>query len=152
MSRRGVILQNSMMAIVRHPLRSFLVTTTFALGLASVVSIVGTIEGGRRAIAHDLDALGSDLVAVINPLRLGSLAVGVATQGRALNSDDIESVRERLRGDVDSVSPVRIDLGLTSTVNGSWRHTMISTTPGFRSVLRPGMLAGRFLSHQDRWS
>jgi hypothetical protein len=45
MSRRGVILQNSMMAIVRHPLRSFLVTTTFALGLASVVSIVGTIEG-----------------------------------------------------------------------------------------------------------
>ncbi|MGE4613919.1 MAG: ABC transporter permease [Planctomycetota bacterium] len=152
MSRRGVILQNSMMAIVRHPLRSFLVTTTFALGLASVVSIVGTIEGGRRAIAHDLDALGSDLVAVINPLRLGSLAVGVATQGRALDSDDIESVRERLRGDVDSVSPVRIDLGLTSTVNGSWRHTMISTTPGFRSVLRPGMLAGRFLSHQDRWS
>ncbi len=152
MSRRGGALHSSMMAIVRHPLRSFLVTATFALGLASVVMIVGTIEGGRRAIAHDLDSLGSDLVAVINPLRLGSLAVGVATTGRPLDRSDVELVREELRGAVDSISPVRLDLGLTSTENGTSRHTMISTTPGFRSVLRPGMLAGRFLSQQDRWS
>ena len=50
-------LLNACQRIRRHPLRSGLLALTFALGLSSVVSIVGTIEGGRTAIRHDLTAL-----------------------------------------------------------------------------------------------
>ncbi|MDE0961022.1 MAG: ABC transporter permease [Planctomycetota bacterium] len=144
-------IRNSVLSIVRHPLRSFLVVLTFALGLASVVAIVGTIEGGRRTISHDLEALGTDLVAVINPLKLGSLSIGVRTEGRPLEQADVTSIQQQLQGVTDSVSPIRIDLGLSSTQRGTMRHTIIATIPEFISVLRPGMLAGRFLQHQDRW-
>ncbi|MEO2150304.1 MAG: ABC transporter permease, partial [bacterium] len=145
------ILRNSLLAIVRHRMRSLLVVSTFALGLASVVAIVGTIEGGRRAISHDLEALGTDLVALINPLRMGSLAIGVKTAGRPLEMEDVASIQQQFKGSTDSVSPVRIDLGLSTTQRGTMRHTIIATIPEFVSVLRPGMLAGRFLQRQDRW-
>ena len=35
--------------IIRHKVRALLMVLTFVLGLASVISIVGTIEGGRKA-------------------------------------------------------------------------------------------------------
>ena len=47
--------------IIRHKVRALLMVMTFVLGLASVISIVGTIEGGRKAIGHDLEALGGHL-------------------------------------------------------------------------------------------
>ncbi|MEE2889032.1 MAG: ABC transporter permease [Planctomycetota bacterium] len=147
----GSWLRISAERVIRHPLRSGLVTLTFALGLASVVSIVGTIEGGKKAIRHDLEALGTDLIAMVNPLRLGSVAIGKPTTGQPIGVDHLEKIDDRLAGITDSVSPLRVDLGLTSFAGVAWRHTMVSTTPGFRSVLRPGMLVGRFLQAQDQW-
>ena len=151
MIRVGSLIRSSTQNLLRHPLRSVLVSVTFALGLASVVSIVGTIEGGRRTIGHDLEALGTDLIAIVNPLRLGSVAIGKPTSGVPIGIDHLERIDERLSPITDSVSPLRVDLGLTSFAGISWRHTMVSTTPGFRSVLRPGMLVGRFLQEQDQW-
>lgn len=151
MIRIGILLRNAILGLIRHPLRSILVTLTFALGLASVVAIVGTIEGGRKAISHDLEALGTDLIALVNPLRLGSVAIGKPTSGRLIDSEHLKKFDERLAGITDSVSPLRVDLGLTTFAGNSWRHTMVTTTPGFKSVLRPGMLVGRFLEEQDHW-
>ena len=85
----GSWLRISAERVIRHPLRSGLVTLTFALGLASVVSIVGTIEGGRKAIGHDLEALGTDLIAMVNPLRLGSVAIGKPTTGQPIGVDHL---------------------------------------------------------------
>ena len=51
------LLKDGMIRIQRSPMRSILVTLTFALGFSAVVAIVGTIEGGRRAIGNDLEAL-----------------------------------------------------------------------------------------------
>lgn len=144
-------LLNACQRIRRHPLRSGLLALTFALGLSSVVSIVGTIEGGRTAIRHDLTALGTDLIAMVNPLRLGSVAIGIPTSGEPIGREHLVTIDERLSAITDSVSPLRVDLGLTSYGAISWRHTMVATTPGFRSVLRPGMLEGRFLADEDHW-
>ncbi|MGE4620202.1 MAG: ABC transporter permease [Planctomycetota bacterium] len=144
-------IRNAIQRVRRHPLRSILITMTFALGLASVVSIVGTIEGGRRAIGHDLEALGTDLIALVNPLRLGSVAIGKPTDGKPIAAEDLAKIDERISAITDSISPLRVDLGLSTMMGTSWQHTMVSTTPGFRSVLRPGMLVGRFLEAEDRW-
>ncbi|OUU20088.1 MAG: hypothetical protein CBC13_11395 [Planctomycetia bacterium TMED53] len=146
-----LILRDAYSRIINHKARSLLVTLTFVLGLSSVISIVGTIEGGRRAIEHDLEALGSDLIALVNPLKLGTVSMGIMTEGEPITSEDLVSLRSLLEESVDSVSPLSIDLGLTTFGDIAWRHTMVSTTPGFRSVLRSGLLAGRYLEETDRW-
>lgn len=137
--------------IIRHRIRALLMILTFVLGLASVISIVGTIEGGRKAIGHDLEALGTDLVALVNPISLGTLALGTSTEGVPVAEEDLDSLLEKVGSRIDSMSPLVIDLGLTTHREISWQHTMVSTTPGFQSVLRSGMLAGRFLTDEDRW-
>ena len=137
--------------IIRHKVRALLMILTFVLGLGSVVSIVGTIEGGRKAIGHDLEALGTDLMALVNPISLGTLSLGTSTEGEPVSEADLDSLLKVVDPYVDSMSPLVIDLGLTTHRGISWRHTMVSTTPGFQSVLRSGMLTGRFLTAEDRW-
>ena len=146
-----MLIRDAFTRIARHRVRSILVTLTFVLGLASVISIVGTIEGGRKAIGHDLEALGTDLVALVNPISLGSVALGSVTEGDPIVEKDMESLNQVIGEEIDSMSPLIIDLGLTTYQGISWRHTMVSTTPGFESVLRSGILAGRFLNDEDRW-
>ncbi len=146
-----MILWDAFSRIRKHKVRSLLVTLTFVFGLSSVISIVGTFEGGRRAIEHDLEALGSDLIALINPLKLGVVPLGTITAGEKIKAEDVRSLTALLGDSVDSISPLVIDLGLTTHGEITWRHTMVSTTPGFQSVLRSGMLAGRFLTAEDRW-
>ena len=146
-----MLIRDAFTRIARHRVRSVLVTLTFVLGLASVISIVGTIEGGRKAIGHDLEALGTDLVALVNPISLGSVALGAVTAGDPIVEEDLQSLKQAIGETIDSMSPLVIDLGLTTYREVSWRHTMVSTTPEFESVLRSGILAGRFLSAEDRW-
>ena len=145
------LLKDGMIRIQRSPMRSILVTLTFALGFSAVVAIVGTIEGGRRAIGNDLEALGSDLLALVNPVELGTVSLGRVTEGSPVTSQDIPSIKTALGSEVETISPLLVNLGLTTYGEISWRHTMVATTPGFLSVLRSGMLAGRFLEESDRW-
>ena len=72
------------LGIGRHPLRSLLVLFTFSLGFASVVATVATVEGGRRTIQNDLENLGVDVIAAINPLRVGPITIGDGSRGSRL--------------------------------------------------------------------
>ncbi|MDG1454723.1 MAG: hypothetical protein P8R38_00805, partial [Planctomycetota bacterium] len=83
-------------------MRSILVTLTFALGFSAVVAIVGTIEGGRRAIGNDLEALGSDLLALVNPVELGTVSLGRVTEGSSVTSQDIPSIKTALGSEVET--------------------------------------------------
>ena len=145
------LMKDGMIRIRRSPMRAILVTLTFALGFSAVVAIVGTIEGGRRAIGNDLEALGSDLLALVNPVELGTVSLGRVTEGSPVTSQDIPSIKTALGSEVETISPLLVNLGLTTYGEISWRHTMVATTPGFLSVLRSGMLKGRFLEESDRW-
>ncbi|MGB1398048.1 MAG: ABC transporter permease, partial [Planctomycetota bacterium] len=129
------MISEALSRIIRHKVRALLMVLTFVLGLASVVSIVGTIEGGRKAIGHDLEALGTDLVALVNPISLGTLSLGTSTEGVPVAEADLDSLFQRVGTMIDSMSPLVIDLGLTTHQDVSWQHTMVSTTPGFQSVL-----------------
>jgi len=138
-------------AIARHPMRAVLVSSTFAIGFASVLSIIATIEGGQRAIKHDLDALGTDLIACLNPIRVGPFPeIGEVEEGlRAIEAGDVRALAEMLGSEVDGVIPLSVDLVVTRRGGVAMTHTVLATEPAFGEVVRSGMLAGRFLEADD---
>ncbi len=83
--------------LLRNPLRACLVLLTLALGYASVLVTVAAVEGGRRALRHDLESLATDVIACLSPGRLGPLSIGGAERGPAKAGK-----RARLRGQGES--------------------------------------------------
>lgn len=141
----------TMTAIFRHPIRSILVSSTFALGFASVLSIIATIEGGQRSVTHDLQALGTDLVACLNPIEVGPLPpLGTVEKGfRPIDVGDFDALQAEFSSTVEAVIPFSVDLVVTRIGEIAMTHTLISTEPAFEKVVRSGILAGRFLEEQD---
>ena len=140
--------------ILRHPGRSFLLVTTYALGFASVLAAVATIEGGRKSIREDALALGVDVVAVLNPVQIGPISLlGTAEEGaKPVDLAAIRALTEDLGSDVRAVIPLRMELALVRSDNLATTTTLMATAPPFEGVLRAGLLAGRFFGTSDRIS
>lgn len=139
-------------AILRHPGRSTLLVLTFALGFASVIAIVATVEGGRRSIRSDVLSLGVDVIAALNPVSLGPLReIGELSPGsRAIDAAAVHELQAELGDTVAAVIPLRMELVLVGSGERSVATTLMATSPRFAGVMRTGLLAGRFLDDGDR--
>jgi len=147
------MLRTAITAILRHPGRSTLLVLTFALGFASVLAVVATIEGGRRSIRSDVLSLGVDVVAALNPVDLGPLpALGSLAPGtRPVDAAAASELAAELGDSVAAVIPLRMELGLVAAPGRTVTTTLMATSPRFAGVMRSGLLAGRFLDAHDRF-
>jgi hypothetical protein len=138
--------------IVRHPGRSTLLVLTFALGFASVLATVATIEGGRRSIREDVMSLGVDVIAALNPIEMAHIPLlGALARGkRPIDAPAASDLGIELGDTVRAVIPLRMELVLVRAEERAVATTAMATTPRFEGVLRTGLLAGRFLDGGDR--
>ncbi len=145
-------MRESIIPILRHPGRSALLVLTFALGFASVIASVATIEGGRQTIRSDAMALGIDVIAALNPVTVGPVTlIGESRAGtRPVDVAAIADLEREFGGAVAGVIPFRMELVLLRSGEKSVPTTAMATTPRFEGVLRAGLLAGRFLDAGDR--
>lgn len=151
-----LILREALRAIGRNPLRAALVLATLALGYASVLVTVATVEGGRQALRHDLETLATDVVACLSPGRIGPLSrVGSLSKNR-LDVAAVNELRVALGDEAVAVIPFRMELG-------GWRQfgaafvglarapAYMVTTSEFAGVLKDPLVAGRFLAPDEHF-
>lgn len=140
-----------LLGVRRNPVRAFLVFLTFAIGYASVLVTIGTVEGGRRSIQGDLRNLGVDCIACLNPVRVGWMQIG-EKKGRRLDRETTDALRDELGSTVRAVIPFKMELaGVLDLFRARRSPTYMVTTPEFGGVLAGGMLAGRFLESGDQF-
>ena len=138
------------MGLARHPLRSFLVFLTFALGAASCIVTIAAVEGGRRSIINDLEGLGVDVIAALNPIRMGPVSLGdPSAQGNPIEGAMVADLQQELSGRVRAVIPFRMELATVTSADLRVTTSLMITSPDFAGVLRSGVLAGRFLEKGD---
>lgn len=133
----------------RNPVRNILIFLTMCLGYSSVLITIATVEGGRSSIQNDLESLGLDCIACLNPVQVGWLRLG-EKKGKRVDHEAGVVLRERLGADVRAVIPFKMELaGLTDLFRAKRSPTFMVTTHEFGGVLASGMLAGRFLDEND---
>lgn len=147
------MIKNAILPILHHPGRSALLVLTFGLGFASVLTMVATIEGGRRSIHDDATALGVDIIACLNPVSIGPLpVVGSFGEGeRPIDAAAALELGDALGDDVHAVVPMRLELVLVRDDVRTATTTLMATTHEFGGVVRSGILAGRFLDAGDHY-
>ena len=117
--------------IGRHPLRSILVSCTFAIGFASVLVTIATVEGGRRSIREMLLGLGVDVIACFNPMEIGPVHIG-DLGGSLIDQAVVEDLRSELAADVRQIIPLRLELAAIYHRDLFFTTTLMATTTSIR--------------------
>lgn len=144
----GRNLRLSARVLSRAWVRTALSVSGVAVGITSVVMLVGAGAGAERALQEVLDRVGRNLL-VINPGRTETGALrGVSRISVTLSVADWQAI-ERDAPDLLHAAPtaeramqVRVG-GLTTNV------TVIGTSPEFQSVRNFPLVAGRFFDEDD---
>lgn len=141
----GSVVRDTVTGIWRHPARSVLIALTFALGFASALVTVATVEGGRRTLRTDLRALGTDVIVALNPIHLTiPFITQFQTHHDPVDASAVRGLRDELDGAVRAVVPLHMEMSVVEAGTKSITAPLLLTMSDFRSVFAKGMLSGEF--------
>ena len=128
-------------------LRSSLTMLGIIIGNASVISMVGLGDGGRRYINEQIQSLGPNVLFIVpgnrETRRLGSLEVS-----RDLVLEDATAIAQQVPSVVD-VAAENTTPGLVTFLNRNANVSVVGTNPAFVTVRNFTLDQGRFISDLD---
>ncbi len=147
----GIWIRDAVRGVLRQPVRSALLVATFAIGFAMVLMVIGSIEGGRQKIRESLYALGIDVIAVLNPIRVEGVPFLKIGRGgdRLIDREALHELTDEVGDSVRSIAPLRLEMTVVERGDQYSTNTMVATSPAYTSAIRTGLLAGRFLEEGD---
>ncbi len=133
-------------ALIRYPLRTLMMLTATAMGVAAVVVLTSLGEAARGFVAAEFQALGTHLVIVIpgkSETSGGGLGMMIGQTPRDLT---IEDARALLRSPaVENIAPLMVG-SASVTYNGLERESpILGSTPELLDIRQWTMALGRFL-------
>ena len=138
--------------IVANKLRSALTVLGVLIGVAAVVILVAVGTGSSKAVADQLNALGTNTLTVFNTGRFGSGRSTTGTQSRtaSLTIANVKALEDPNNApDVHSVSPVA-STSVTATYNGASTSTTVSgSTPSYLAAENYTIAGGRAITDKD---
>jgi putative ABC transport system permease protein len=142
-------LASALEALRRHALRSALTMLGIAIGVGSVILLVGLGEGVKDFITGEFYSLGTNLI-IIQPGRSETkVALGPPPGGsaRPLTIDDNNAIRQRASL-VAATTPVMIGSNRLRFGGRERDVTIVGTDESWTRVLSVGVISGQFI-HRD---
>ncbi len=144
----GVLLAESMRAVLRHKSRSTLTSLGITIGIAAVVWVVAIGRAGQARTEEQLRSLGDNLVWVeagsrnVNGVRTGTR--GTTT----LTLDDADAIRREVES-VARVSPNIDGRVLVASPRGNWTTGYRGVTPDYLAIKRWEIAEGAPFTDDD---
>jgi putative ABC transport system permease protein len=141
-------LRLSARALARSWPRTALSASGVAVGIASVVVLIGAGVGAERAVRAALDVLGRNLLVVIAGRTETSALRGASQTRTTLRLEDWDTLASEVPGVLETAPVVERGLELR------WRGRTLpgrvaGTTPAFERVRSFPLAAGRFIDDED---
>ena len=138
--------------IIANKLRSALTVLGVLIGVAAVVILVAVGTGSSKAVADQINALGTNTLTVFNTGRFGRGRSTTGTQSRtaSLTIANVKALEDPNNApDVLSVSPVA-STSVTATYAGaSTSVTVTGSTPSYLPAENYTVAGGRAISEKD---
>ncbi len=143
------VMRMSLQALRRYPLRTAMLLTAIAIGVAAVVLLTAVGEGARRYVTGQFSSLGTDLLIVL-PGRAETAGGGGSIQGlligetaRELTLQDTMALLRSPR--VRQVTPLVLGAGTASSGARERDITVLGTSAPMLAIQHWAMGSGRFL-------
>ena len=141
-------LRLSLRAITRSWLRTLLAVSGVAIGIASVVVLIGAGAGAEAALRQALEQLGRNLL-VVNAARAETNALrGQGQRAETLTVADWRAI-EREVGGLERTAPVAERTLLARAEGTAVAMRVHGTTAAFRLARNVPLTAGRFIDEDD---
>jgi putative ABC transport system permease protein len=138
--------------IIANKLRSALTVLGVLIGVAAVVILVAVGTGSSKAVADQINALGTNTLTVLNTGRFGGGRSTTGTQSRtaSLTIANVKALEDPNNApDVLSVSPVASS-SVTATYDGaSTTATVTGSTPSYLPAENYTIAGGRAITDKD---
>ncbi|MDP9254982.1 MAG: ABC transporter permease [Actinomycetota bacterium] len=138
--------------IIANKLRSALTVLGVLIGVAAVVILVAVGTGSSKAVADQINALGTNTLTVFNTGRFGGGRSTTGTQSRtaSLTIANVKALEDPNNApDVLSVSPVASS-SVTATYDGaSTTATVTGSTPSYLPAENYTIAGGRAITDKD---
>ena len=143
-----IAIQEAMVALTVHKMRSILTMLGVVIGVGAVIALVAVGEGAQARVVSQFQALGSNLLTVTSGTNFGFSRSGLQQSVRRLSSTDVEAIRG-LASAVKLVAP-EYNANATITYGGKTSSTSVSGVTEEYAMVRNWSLAeGRFLTGDD---
>ncbi len=142
----------SLQALRRYPLRTAMLLTAIAIGVAAVVLLTAVGEGARRYVTGQFSSLGTDLLIVL-PGRAETAGGGsiqgllVGETARELTLEDTLALTRSAR--IRRVTPLVVGAGTASSGARERDITVLGTGAALLGIQHWMMGSGRFLPEMD---
>ncbi|WKB55709.1 ABC transporter permease [Eleftheria terrae] len=142
-------LRSALDSIRSHPMRSFLTMLGIIIGVASVICVVGLVQGLAQSLSREFQGLGGNTLTLRAETPLEE-----ALRGREnrLKTTDLEQLRHRIDG-IRHITPVVLAGGRYGGEVRNGPHVatgqMFGTTSRYQDVQQTYPRHGRFLTDSD---
>lgn len=146
--RWGRNLRLSVRALTRSWLRTALSVSGVAVGIASVVILIGAGTGAERALRQALEPLGENLL-VVNAARTQTSALrGESRLFKTLRIADWEAIERQIPG-ISRTAPVA-EIPMLARVGGRLASIRVTgTSASYQAARNFPLVAGRFINDDD---
>ena len=141
-------LQLSIRALTRSWLRTLLSASGVAIGIASVVVLIGAGAGAEQALRSALEELGENLLVVSAALTTTNPLRGASRTGTTLTIGDWQAIDQEVEG-VVRTAPVSDNPRLARANGWTVGVRLLGTTPQFQQIRNLTLVAGRFIDEED---
>jgi putative ABC transport system permease protein len=143
-------LLSSFQQLFAHPLRSVLTLCGIAIGVASLLAMVGIGEGTRREVIADMERLGGAGLLIIEAPKIQELKTSQNKwrEQLFLNRRDLRSLKTASRN-IEKVTPVSVAPSNFAHGAKSFPGQLMGITPTYADTRGWKVRSGRFLVESD---
>lgn len=133
-----------------NKLRTGLATLGIIIGIGSVIALVSLGQSSQKAVAAQIQSLGSNLLTVIPGAQSAGLVRGAAGGATTLTYEDAEAIKTSPQ--VTTVKNVSPEFSRRAQVTAGRKNTntqILGVTPSYMEVRKLSLASGSFLNERD---
>lgn len=143
------VIDFSSSAMIRHPLRTGLILSAIAIGIAAIIILTGLGEGARRFVMSEFSSLGTNLLIVVPGKSETGGVIGLISGAttRDLTLNDANSLNRHSQ--IKRIAPIVIGAALVSYKQRSRETPVIGSTSELLALRSWKLARGSFLPASD---
>lgn len=133
-----------------NKLRTGLATLGIVIGIGSVIALVSLGQSSQKAVASQIQSLGSNLLTVIPGAQSAGFVRGAAGGATTLTYEDAETLQTSPQ--VTTVKNVSPEFSRRTQVTTGRKNTntqILGVTPSYMEVRKVSLASGSFISERD---
>ncbi len=147
------LLEEAIVSLKQNKLRTGLAALGIIIGAGSVISLISLGQASQRAVANQIESLGSNLLTVMPGSPSSGNVRGAIGSAASLTYDDFLSIRDKIGVELLNIRSVSAELQKRAQVvagRNNINTQIVGVVPSYAEIRKINLASGVFISQRDQ--